>query len=128
MCDDMNGLEFSGWCYGHDECFLGEDGLTRAQAVEMAVEGEFPCIGMAYKPCASRYVHMDADRVIEHVAEAAEEEVGEWAESWLRDVTPEQAAILEERLNAVVVAWVKEFGLDPDFFVVRGVEKLPEVV
>lgn len=69
-------------------------------------------------------VHVYADRILENIGEDMYEVVGEVAEDYLRDVKQEHEDILNERLNIVLLEWMKEFNYEPSFFKITNVEKI----
>lgn len=63
------------------------------------------------------------DYIIEQQQEEAYSRGGEWAETYLDDITKEEKAILEERLNKVWNEFKKEFGHEATFYTVVNEEK-----
>lgn len=63
------------------------------------------------------------DYIIEQQQEEAYNECGECAETYLDDITKEEKAILEERLNKVWNEFKKEFNHEATFYTVANEEK-----
>lgn len=63
------------------------------------------------------------DGIIEQQQQDAYNECGEYAEDYLDDITNEEKAILEERLNKVWKEFKKEFNLEANFFTVINDKK-----
>ena len=62
--------------------------------------------------------------LIDGLREQAYNEVGEWADSFLLDVSKEQENELCDSLNVVLEKWISKHKLQPDFFTVVNVEKV----
>lgn len=86
--------------------------------------GEYDRFYVGQIKSARNDVHVFADRILENISEDMYEEVGEVAEDYLRDVKQEHEDILNERLNKVVMEWMKEFNYEPSFFKIANVEKV----
>lgn len=72
-----------------------------------------------------RYVpSVDVDRVIENITENAYDEVGEFAEDYLDNVSKEEYGFLEEKMNEVLHKWLDETKNHPTFWKIVGVEKV----
>lgn len=63
------------------------------------------------------------DYIIEQQQEEAYNECGEWAETYLDDITKEEKDILEERLNKVWNEFKKEFNHEATFYTVANEKK-----
>lgn len=61
-------------------------------------------------------------RIIEDLAEHAQEEVGECADGWLAKITCEQEEDLEARVGEAVKQWLEAWGLGPKFWKVEDIE------
>jgi len=61
---------------------------------------------------------------IDKLKENANEECGEYSESWLTHCTKEQEGDLEDRIKAVVNQWADDYALHPNFY---GVENIKEI-
>ena len=72
--------------------------------------------------------HIDAERLMDDLADQVFDEAGEFAENYLDDVTEEQIKELEQKLNAVFAEWSSAHCLDPDFGTIVRIEtvKYPE--
>lgn len=68
--------------------------------------------------------NVDANAILEDVAERVYDEIGEAASEYLRDVTNTHHQILEDRLNDVVSQWMKEFEYEPKYFHLNNVERI----
>jgi hypothetical protein len=65
---------------------------------------------------------VDVDSIIENVAENTTCEYGEVGDDYLCNVTKEDRDELEEKLNDVLFAWMKEHNYEPDFFMIENEE------
>ncbi len=65
---------------------------------------------------------IDTERVIEYAQDRLYDEVGEYGETYLEDVTEEQEKELEEALNNVFYEWHKKHNLFPTCFTVEDEE------
>ncbi|WP_373079140.1 hypothetical protein [Fusobacterium varium] len=63
------------------------------------------------------------DYIIEQQQQDAYSEMGECAEDYLEDITKEEKAILQERLNKVWNEFKKEFNHEATFYTVANEEK-----
>lgn len=52
---------------------------------------------------------------LDGIVELADDDCGEVAEGWLRNVTDEQTTDLEQRIRDAVNAWADDHGLQPTF-------------
>ncbi|BFH11145.1 hypothetical protein P4K96_29105 [Bacillus cereus] len=113
------------WCYGvNGENFTG-DCSTREIAIEEAIgdygdEDKAIYIGQAVAPA----IYVSACRIIDEIYENVAEECGEYADGFLDAVSKEAQDALQERINAVLKAWLKEFGYEPSFYSVINIEKI----
>ena len=89
------------------------DGLT------MINEGSAFRVG---KIVACRMSRIDADRVVEDAQDRLYDEIGEFAEAYLNDITTEQEKELEEALNNVFYEWHKKHNLFPTCYIVEDEE------
>lgn len=60
--------------------------------------------------------NIDAEDIIVKMQEEAWDNIGEWAETFLDDISKEHMTILERRLNKVWKSFKKEFGIKTDCF------------
>lgn len=67
---------------------------------------------------------VDADSILEYIAENAYDEAGEVSEGFLDDVSRKEINSLEERLNKVLMEWMEETNNLPAFWLVHNVEKV----
>ena len=65
---------------------------------------------------------IDTDRVIDYARDKLYDEVGEFAETYLNDITTEQEKELEEALNNVFYEWHKKHNLFPTCYTVEDEE------
>lgn len=65
---------------------------------------------------------LDVDNILEDTYNQVYDEVGEVAESFLEDITPEQQKELEEKLNEVFYNWIKKHKLEPTCYTVADDE------
>lgn len=72
----------------------------------------------AVSPCG-----IDVDSILDGVAENTTEG-NEAGEDYLCNVTREDSDELEQKLNEVLFAWMKEHGYEPDFFSIVNTEKV----
>ena len=89
------------------------DGLT------MINEGSAFRVGRIV-PCEISGI--DTDRVIDYARDKLYDEVGEFAETYLNDITTEQEKELEEALNNVFYEWHKKHNLFPTCYIVEDEE------
>ena len=89
------------------------DGLT------MINEGSAFRVGRIV-PCEISGI--DTDRVIDYARDKLYDEVGEFAETYLNDITTEQEKELEEALNNVFYEWHKKHNLFPTCYTVEDEE------
>lgn len=66
---------------------------------------------------------ISADLILENLQDEAYEEIGEPSEDWFSDITDEQALKLENAINEVIQAWMKETNHMPNFFSVGEVKE-----
>lgn len=71
-------------------------------------------------PC--RMSGIDTERVIEYAQDRLYDEVGEYGETYLEDVTEEQEKELEEALNNVFYEWHKKHNLFSTCYTVEDEE------
>ena len=74
------------------------------------------------EPYQTNYVN--GDLIIEHLQQNAYDEVGEVAEGWLDDISIEQRADLNGRLEKVVSEWLKDCKEEPTFYKVLPFDEL----
>jgi hypothetical protein len=116
------------WCYSFNEENFEGDFDTKEQAIDEAIwyykddekDQDFIWVGQI-KPVS---VGVNIDSLLEQLGEEAYEEAGEYAEDYLTNVTLSHQKILEQRLNNVLVAWMKEFNYEPNFWTVENVKKI----
>ena len=89
------------------------DGLT------MINEGSAFRVGKIV-PCEISGI--DTDRVIDYARDKLYDEVGEFAETYLNDITTEQEKELEEALNNVFYEWHKKHNLFPTCYIAEDEE------
>ena len=89
------------------------DGLT------MINEGSAFRVGRIV-PCEISGI--DTDRVIDYARDRLYDEVGEFAETYLNDITTEQEKELEEALNNVFYEWHKKHNLFPTCYTIEDEE------
>lgn len=65
---------------------------------------------------------IDADEVLERIAEETYEDVGEVAEDYLDDVSEEHKEELQDKLNEVFYAWQEKYNYKPYFYTVVSEE------
>lgn len=65
---------------------------------------------------------IDADEVLERIAEETYEDVGEVAEDYLDDVTKEHKEELQDKLNEVFYSWQEKYNYKPYFYTVVSEE------
>lgn len=121
---------------GRDEIWTGDNYSTREEAIElgkaeleylnkMKIEAgretsnsfEIGQIEKVY-PCG-----VDVDFILENVAENTTQGM-EAGEDYLNNVTKEHSDELEQKLNDVLFAWMKEHGYEPDFFIMENIEEI----
>lgn len=61
---------------------------------------------------------IDADEVLERIAEETYEDVGEVAEDYLDDVTREHKEELQDKLNEVFYEWQEKYNYKPYFYTI----------
>jgi len=67
---------------------------------------------------------VNVDWLIDNVREEAYEQSGESADDWLDQVSREQQSILEERMNKVLIDWLKEVNEIPKFGTMTNVQTI----
>jgi len=65
---------------------------------------------------------IDADEVLERIAEETYEDVGEVAEYYLDDVTKEHKEELQDKLNEVFYSWQEKYNYKHNFYTVVSEE------
>lgn len=106
------------WAYsGNGENYSGNFD-TKEEAI---AEGRASCHsdfdvaqGRDHQPMIS------AVSVLEQLGEDACEDCGEAAEGWLSDVSKEQIANLETRLNNALCDWMNDNSLNPNFYSIEN--------
>lgn len=108
-----------------EEFFFSDEYDSREAAMEACVHDLEPgaryCTAIVQVKDGGCYAP-SAYHLIEHMQEAAYDEVGEVAEGWLCNVTKEQEADLEDRVSQAIKAWLFIHGKQPTFFGVTEVE------
>lgn len=134
----MSNVKTGKWMFhiGNDETWTGEPCDSKYEAIEegkgeledsnrlrMRVEKEI--ISSFYVGQIAEVLPrgVDVDFILENVAENTAEGM-EAGEDYLLNVTPEHSAELEEKLNDVLFAWMKEHEYEPDFFTIENVEEI----
>lgn len=119
------------WMYNFNdnEIWTGEEFDTKEEAIEegrMEIQEEgFDNESFEIGQIAEVSVSgVDVDFILENVAENTTNEVGEVGEDYLYDVTKEDRDELEEKLNEVLFAWIKEHKYEPSFFKIENIEKV----
>lgn len=62
---------------------------------------------------------LNIEYILEDLVEEAYNENGEVADGYLEDITKEQQAILEERLNKIWNEFKEEFGIKANFYTIK---------
>jgi hypothetical protein len=70
------------------------------------------------------YTPTPTNVIFERMAEDAYDSVGDVAEGWLEDISKEDMDEFEQRLNNLVLTFLKEKNLEPNFFKVVDIEKV----
>lgn len=119
------------WMYNINdrEMWIGEDFNTREEAIEGAKKEieETPwhinyfTVGQIGKV---NVCGIDIDILLEGIAEETTNEFSEVGGDYLCNVTNEDKAELEEKLNDVFFEWIKKNGYEPDFFKVENITKV----
>jgi hypothetical protein len=65
---------------------------------------------------------IDADEVLERIAEETYDDIGEVAEDYLEDVTREHKDELQDKLNEVFYAWQEKHNYRPYFYTIVNEE------
>lgn len=116
------------WCYSFNEENFEGDFETKEQAIEEAIyyykddekDQDFIWVGQT----KNISLGVNVDRIIEDLSEEAYDQAGEYAEDYLTTVESSHQKVLEERLNEVLVTWMKELKYEPNFWTVTNVEKI----
>lgn len=66
---------------------------------------------------------VDAEGILERLAEDAYEYAGEAAEGWL-NYTKEQIQALSDKLTAGISEWLKETGQEPHFYQINNIREV----
>lgn len=113
------------WCHSRDgEAFDWIEYSTRKEAImqgKIAYGGEPFYIGIQgerFKP------YVDIDAILEDLQEQAADKFGDLAEYYLDDIRKEYKEELQKRMQAVYEQWAKETDNEPNFYEVRGIEKI----
>lgn len=69
-------------------------------------------------------VWLDAEGILEQIAQNAYYEAGEVAECYLEDVKPEHLTELQESLNTLLRSWFDLYGYFPVFYKIGNVETI----
>ena len=69
-------------------------------------------------------VHPGVNLLIEAMQERAFEEVGEYADSWLTQVTSLQAAELQSGLDSLIDNWLEAHKHTPQFFTIKNAKRV----
>lgn len=116
------------WCYSFNEENFEGDFETKEEAIAEAIwyykddekDQDFIWIGQT----KAISLGVNVDRIIEDLGEEAYDQAGEYAEDYLTKVASSHQKVLEERLNEVLVAWMKEFKYEPNFWTVTNIRKI----
>ena len=115
------------WCYSTDkENYTGifdtkEEAIKEGKIDAIDRDKKHFYIAKAIKdftPC------IDTDFIIELIQEDAYNNGGEWAEDYLDDISKEQLAELDKKLNDVLSDWLNKHNLKPTWFTVEDVEEI----
>jgi len=137
----LSNIETGKWMFniGHYEVWTGECYETKQEAIEIGkseaiaenkinIERGFDIeaiklfeVGQIAQVTASG---VNVDSILEDIAENTGDEIGEVAEDYLNDVTKEDSDELEQKLNDVVFAWMKDRGYEPNFWIMENVEEI----
>lgn len=117
----------------NDEDYSNETFSTIEEALDEAKECWFECYDISdsedgyidiYIGEAEYYTDgIFVDYIIEQQQQDAYSEMGEYAEDYLEDITKEEKAILQERLNKVWNEFKKEFNHEARFYNVVNEKK-----
>ena len=94
-----------------------KDGLR--MVIEGVEEGSAFRVG---KIVACEISGINTDRVIDYARDRLFDEIGEFAEAYLNDITTEQEKELEEALNNVFYEWHKKHNLFPTCYTIEDEE------
>ena len=115
------------WCYSKNgENFYGEFD-TKEEAIEEAIEEAKEDYG---DDCTEIYIgnpvlfvpEVNACSVIDNLIENACEHGGEYADSYLTNISKEEINDLEKRLTETFNQWAKETKNEPTFYGVENIE------
>lgn len=70
-------------------------------------------------------VGVDADRILDDIAENVYDEVGEAAEDYLGSVRKDELSELEDLLNDALRQWMDKHDYKPKYFSVENIESIP---
>ena len=120
------------WCYSFNDIdFIGGFN-TKEEALEEA-KAEIDCdrkySGFKGKLWIGKAVYaeltdIDADVLLEQIAEEAIQDTGDYGEDYLMLVPKELVEELEEQLNEVWHDWAEKHNYKPDWFKVADVEEV----
>lgn len=116
------------WSFNKTRNGIWNNGLfdTKEDAINEAKrlydEGDAFYIGQATSNDIG--VGCNVDSLLEDIALQVYDEVGEVAEDYLAYVEKDHRNILEERINNIVLNWMKEFEYEPSFYKITNVEKM----
>jgi hypothetical protein len=120
------------WVYSsrEDNFTFSEEFDTKEDAFEFAVgelglqPGDYAYVGMKVPCLASDFLHADPfiDVVIDYMKESSYEELCDFTDSWLSDLTEDQKADLAASLHSAVDSWATKHKKQPEFFTVIDVD------
>lgn len=108
------------YCYSTDqESFTGNEPSRESAVAACASDcwlepGDTVWTGEAVKEPASAYFSID--NLIESMQGNAYDDIGEWAEDWLGNVTGKDEDELRSKIENAIDAWAEEHGYQPNFF------------
>ena len=107
------------WSGGAEEYNTKEEAIAAAGNDHALESGQKFWVGRIgeYKPI------VDADVVIEHMAEQALDEHGEVAEGWMDTIPGDQVIELEKALTETWNLWADKHGYQPKFFPLEDVSE-----
>lgn len=113
------------WCVSGDGENFDATFDTKEEAIQEGKALQYDTIYVGQ--CVDDFApHIDTDDVIERLQEEAYDIGGEYAETYLEDVTKEQKEELEEQLNDVLSTWLAKYKHEVNFYSVDNIEKFQQ--
>jgi hypothetical protein len=118
------------WVYScrEDNFTFSDDFSTKEEAFKFAIHelglvaGDTVYVGQKCPAEASDFIY--SDQVLDQMREHSYEDLGDYAEGWLSDLTEDQKGDLAYHLHTAVDAWADKHKKQPEFFSVINIEHM----